>query len=143
MIASSSRRPGNGQRTNTQAMSTPKYVVSRSLLNSSPSTVRAMCGFSPAAAANYLGADGDARDPLASPLFADLHGLPPLFINASTSEVLRDDAIRIAAKAQEQGVTVELSMKENLPHAYPGMCRALPEARATIRDVAVFLNRVG
>jgi len=81
--------------------------------------------------------------PLISPLFADLHGLPPLFINASTSEVLRDDAIRIAAKAQEQGVTVELSMKENLPHAYPGMCRALPEARATIRDVAVFLNRVG
>ena len=80
--------------------------------------------------------------PLISPLFADLHGLPPLFINASSSELLRDDAVRLAAHAQQQGVTVELSIKDNMPHAYPGMCRVLPEARETIADVAKFLTSI-
>jgi epsilon-lactone hydrolase len=63
-----------------------------------------------------------------------------LFINASSSEVLFDDATRLAKKAQAQGVTVQLSIKENLPHAYPAMCRVLPEARETIKDVADFLK---
>ena len=79
-------------------------------------------------------------NPLVSPWFADFHGLPPLFINASSSEVLFDDATRLAKKAQAQGVTVQLSTKADMPHAYPGMCRALPEARETIKDVADFLK---
>jgi acetyl esterase/lipase len=80
-------------------------------------------------------------NPLISPLFADFHGLPPLFINASSIEIVFDDAIRIAKKAQEHGVEVRLLIKDDMPHAYPGMCRALPEARETIWDVAVFLQR--
>jgi acetyl esterase/lipase len=93
----------------------------------------------PQVAMMYAGKEALAH-PLVSPLFADLHGLPPLFVNASSSEVLRDDATRLAARARKQGVIVELSIKENLPHAYPGMCRVLPEARVTIRDVAIFLK---
>jgi len=81
-------------------------------------------------------------NPLVSPLFADYQGMPPLFINASSSEVLFDDATRLAKKAQAQGVTVQLSIKADMPHAYPGMCRALPEARETINEVADFLDSI-
>lgn len=89
-----------------------------------------------------LYAKGNAlTNPLISPLFADLYSLPPLFINASSIEVLFDDAIRLAKKAQEQGVTVQLLIEENMPHAYPGMCRVLPEAKTCISAVAAFLQR--
>src|SRR5204863_9072856 len=48
----------------------------------------------------YLGAT-DPRHPLVSPLHADLQGLPPLFIEVGQNEVLRDDAVRLVAKARE------------------------------------------
>lgn len=46
----------------------------------------------------YLG-EASPTDPFASPLYADLRGLPPLFIQASDSEVLLDDSARLAEKA--------------------------------------------
>jgi acetyl esterase/lipase len=82
----------------------------------------------------------ELANPLISPLFADYRGMPPLYLNASSSEILLDDAVRVAKKAQEQKVTVQLAIKENMPHAYPGMCGVLPEARETIREVAYFLR---
>ena len=71
------------------------------------------------AAQYYLG-DADPRDPRHSPLYADLTGLPPQLIFASTDEVLRDDSTRFAAKAREQGVEVELHLVRGVPHAASG-----------------------
>jgi acetyl esterase/lipase len=69
-------------------------------------------------AAAYLGSV-DARDQHASPLYADLTGLPPLYMLVGTSEVLYDDTIRTAAKARAAGVDVRVEEGPDLPHVYP------------------------
>lgn len=94
----------------------------------------------PQAAALYLG-DQPATTPLASPLFADLSGLPPLLIYASTHEILLDDSRRLHARAQAQGVTSTLELKAKMPHVWPTMLM-LPEARATLKACGTFITRV-
>ena len=54
----------------------------------------------------YLGG-ADARDPLASPLYAKLSGLPPLLIQVGSAEILLDDATRVAERAKAAGVEVD------------------------------------
>ncbi len=88
----------------------------------------------PMASALYLNGV-DARTPLASPLFADLAGLPPLTLFASAGEVLRSDSERLHARALEAGVASTLTLERGLPHAWPTMLH-LPEARATVRQTA-------
>lgn len=78
-------------------------------------------------------------DPQVSPLFGDMTGLPPTKSFASTTEVLLDDAKRLAASMTLQGVPAELVLEEGLVHAWP-VFPVLPEARATIRASAAFLR---
>jgi monoterpene epsilon-lactone hydrolase len=89
----------------------------------------------------YLG-DTPATHPLASPLYADLRGLPPLFIQASDSEVLLDDSTRLAAKAAAAGVAVDFTAWHGLPHVWQVFASMLPEARAALAEAAVFVRRV-
>ena len=95
----------------------------------------------PAVGRLYLG-DADAEDPRGSPLFANLHGLPPMQIFASTDEVLLDDSRRLAAKAHDQGVAVELHVVPGVPHVWPLFARVLPEGRASLAAVKRFLTGV-
>jgi len=89
----------------------------------------------PRAASFYLqGADG--RDPLASPLYGDFSGFPPLCIFVSDSEIIRDDGIRIAHKASAAGVPVRLNIWRNQPHAWPAFYPLLPEAERCLREAA-------
>lgn len=87
---------------------------------------------------------GDARptEPLASPLYADLAGLPPLFIQASDSEVMLDDSTRLADKAAKAGVPVEFRAWHKLPHVWPFFASFLPEGRAALDEAAAFIRRV-
>src|SRR5207302_1852094 len=62
-----------------------------------------------ASGALYLGT-ADARTPLASPLYADLDGLPPMLVQAGDAEVLLDDATRLAERAKAAGVDVTLEV---------------------------------
>lgn len=87
----------------------------------------------------YLG-DHPPDDPLASPLFADLHGLPPLMIWASEHEILCADATRLNAAALNQGVSSELHLRKKLPHVWPIMV-GLPEAKAALDKSARFIVR--
>ncbi|OYT70032.1 MAG: alpha/beta hydrolase [Chloracidobacterium sp. CP2_5A] len=80
--------------------------------------------------------------PLISPLYADLTGLPPLLIFASSSEVLLDDARRLAEKARAAGVAVELRIEDDLPHVWPLFCQLIPEGRQTLAQTAAFARRV-
>jgi epsilon-lactone hydrolase len=89
----------------------------------------------------YLG-ETPPDHPLASPHYADLKGLPPLFIQASDSEVLMDDSTRLAAKARSAGVAVEFRLWSGVPHAFQFFTRFLPEARDALRDTAAFMRRV-
>lgn len=93
----------------------------------------------PAQAAEIYLQGHDPRDPLASPLFADLAGLPPLLTYASHAEILMNDATRLHDRAKAAGVSSELHLATYLPHAWPVML-GLPEARDTLRHVGQFIG---
>lgn len=88
----------------------------------------------------YLG-NADPRNPLASPLYGDLSGLPPLLIHVGADECLRDDSIRVAEKARAAGVTVELKIWPVVPHAWQLALQILPEARQSLRESSEFLSK--
>ncbi len=90
------------------------------------------------AAQFYLGGR-NPRDPVASPLYGDMAGLPPLLIFASQSEILLSDATRLHDQALAAGVSSQLVLQSNLPHVWPIMVM-LPEAKASLRQVAAFMR---
>ncbi|MGB2670609.1 MAG: alpha/beta hydrolase [Candidatus Acidiferrum sp.] len=87
----------------------------------------------------YLG-DIDPRNPLASPLYADLAGLPPMLIHVGANETLRDDSTRLAERARAAGVRVELKVWPVVPHAWQLAPQKIPEARQSLRESAAFLR---
>ena len=87
----------------------------------------------------YLG-ETDPRNPLASPLYADLAGLPTLLIHVGANEVLRDDSTRLAERARAAGVRVELKIWPVVPHAWQLVPHLVPEARQSLRESAEFLR---
>ncbi len=89
----------------------------------------------------YLGGAVDPKTPLASPLHADLHGLPPLLIQASSHEVLLDDATRIAAKATAAGVDCTLDLTDEVPHVWQVFASMLPEGQQALDRAGEFLRR--
>jgi acetyl esterase/lipase len=87
-------------------------------------------------AALFLGS-AQATDPRASPLYAQLLGLPPLQIHVGTSEVLLDDSVRYARRAQEAGVDATLHVWQDMPHVFPatiGILEAADQAMALMAD---------
>lgn len=94
----------------------------------------------PDVAKAYLGTHSP-KDPLASPLFAELAGLPPLMIWASEHEILYSDATRLHAAAVAASVPSELHTASGLPHVWPIMVR-LPESKAALGKVAQFIGRL-
>src|SRR5262245_56514447 len=85
----------------------------------------------------YLGENGDFRNPLASPLYADLSGLPPLLIQAGDRETVRDDATMLAEKAKAAGVDTELQVWDGLIHVFQ-MFPEIPQAREAVAAIAAF-----
>ena len=67
--------------------------------------------------AAYLGT-ADPRTPLASPLFADLRGLPPLLIQVGSEEVLLDDSIHLAERTKAAGVDTTLEVWDQMIHVW-------------------------
>jgi len=92
-------------------------------------------------ASSYLGAN-PATHPLASPRFADLRGLPPMLIHASTSEMLASDSLGLADAARAAGVDVTLEMFEGVPHVWHWFWPRLEIAKAAIAQVGAFLKTV-
>lgn len=82
--------------------------------------------------------DGDPRQPLASPLFGDYRGLPPLLIQLGEHEMLRDDAIRVTKKARADGVPVTLEIWPGMVHVF--QIRGLPESREAIQRIGRFMR---
>ncbi|HTQ72203.1 MAG TPA: alpha/beta hydrolase [Acidocella sp.] len=89
------------------------------------------------AAAVYLGG-AHPETPLASPLYADLAGLPPLLLQVSDREILLDDSTRLAEKIRAAGGRAELSVWANLPHVWQISQSFLPEARQALGQAAHF-----
>lgn len=87
----------------------------------------------------YLGA-GDRKHPLASPLYADLSGLPPLIIHVGTAEILLDDSTRLAERAEAAGVEVTLHCYEDMMHVWHYFEGTLPESAAAIEQIGAFIK---
>ncbi len=86
----------------------------------------------------YLGG-ADARNPLASPLYANLSGLPPLLIQVGSAEILLDDATRVAERARAAGVEVELESWEDMVHVFQAF-PMLAEAGQAIEKIGAFVR---
>jgi len=91
-------------------------------------------------AAHYLGG-ADPKSPLASPLFADLRGLPPLLLHVGESETLLDDSTRLAERARKVGVDVELEVWPEMIHVWHAFASLLPEGRQAIERVGEYLRK--
>ena len=89
----------------------------------------------------YL-AGADPRNPLASPLFADPKGLPPLLIHVGTAEVLLDDSTMFAKHARDAGVDVTLEVWDDMIHVWHAFAPGLPEAARAIARIADYLGRI-
>lgn len=85
----------------------------------------------------YLGRT-DPRNPLASPVFGDYHGIPPLLIQVGEQEMLRDDSVRVAKKARADGIPVTLEVWPGMVHVF--QIRGLPESREAIQQIAEFMR---
>jgi acetyl esterase/lipase len=89
---------------------------------------------------HYLG-DGDRRNPLASPVFADLTGLPPLLLQVGSHEVLLSDSLLLAAHASRDDVDVTLEVVAGVPHFFQTEAGELAEADAALDRVANFVRQ--
>ncbi|MCL6670929.1 alpha/beta hydrolase [Streptomyces panaciradicis] len=83
---------------------------------------------------------GDRAHPLASPVFADLTGLPPLLVQVGANEILLDDAVRLAGRAGADDVEVTLDIGPGLPHVFQHHYGRLDEADAALERAAHFLT---
>lgn len=84
----------------------------------------------------------DPKNPLISPYYGDLRGLPPLLIQTGESELLLDEAVAIAEKAKKSGVDTVLEKWPEMVHTWHLFARELPEGRDAIEEIGKFVKRV-
>ena len=92
--------------------------------------------------AHLYAADDRLTEPYVSPLYGDLHDLPPILVQVSDAEILRDDAVRFARKAQQAGVAVTLEIFSGVPHVWHLFAGLLPEADTALRQVGNWVSRI-
>jgi acetyl esterase/lipase len=88
----------------------------------------------------YLG-DRDARDPLASPLYGDLTGLPPVRMHVGEDDVLLDDSVRYGERFEREGGAIQVHTWQGMIHVFPSNVALLKAAKEALDDVSEFLRR--
>lgn len=91
-------------------------------------------------ALNYIGTN-DPRSPFISPIYADLHDLPPLFVQVGTDDILYSDAERLVERAQEAGMETTFDVWENMWHVWHFFVGKMPEANRAIKKVGSFFHK--
>jgi epsilon-lactone hydrolase len=94
-----------------------------------------------ACAHDYLG-QSDPHDPLISPVYAELHGLPPLLIQVGDHELLLSDSTRLAEKAQTAGIDVTLEVWPEMWHVWHGWAATLPEGQAALERIGEYVRQI-
>ncbi|TPN75950.1 alpha/beta hydrolase [Mesorhizobium sp. CU2] len=88
----------------------------------------------------YLPRDFDRRDPLISPLYADLRGFPPMLIQVGSAETLLSDATRLAEVAGAADVKVRLEIWPHMIHAWPVWNAQLSAGRRALASAGNFVR---
>ena len=91
-------------------------------------------------ARQYLGS-APAGSALASPINADLTGLPPLLIHVGSAEILLDDAVRLAGAAGAAGVRTRLEVWPGMPHVWHAFAFMLDEGLEATAEAGAFLRK--
>lgn len=82
------------------------------------------------------------KNPLVSPLYADLEILPPMLIQAGNIETLRDDSVRLANRVKAAGIDVTLQIWEDMPHVFQNYYNDIPESNQSIEDIGRFIQKI-
>lgn len=80
----------------------------------------------------------DPRNPLASSVFGDYHGVPPLLIQIGEHEMLRDDSVRVAKKTHLDGISMSFEVWPGMVHVF--QIRGLPESHEAVRQITEFIR---
>lgn len=88
----------------------------------------------------YLGG-ASPDDPRASPLYAALHGLPPVLLHVSSHELLLDDATRVHASIVQAGGLSTLELFDDVLHCWQTLDGLVPESGESLRQAAAFIRR--
>ena len=88
----------------------------------------------------YLGVH-DPANPLISPLFADLHHLPPTLIHVGDDEILLDDSTRLHEKLKAAGVDVQMEIWDGMWHVFQAFAPWAPEAQVSIEKIGAFIHQ--
>jgi acetyl esterase/lipase len=94
----------------------------------------------PAFARAYVSTDAELTDPLASPVFADYHGFPPVLFHVGSPELLVDDSRRVHEKIMASGGCSRLEIYDGVFHAWQMGVGLIPEADASLKDAAEFIK---
>jgi monoterpene epsilon-lactone hydrolase len=89
---------------------------------------------------HYIG-ETDPKTPYISPIFADLQGLPPIYIQVGEDEMLLDDSTRFAEKARAEGADVSLDIYPEMFHVFQAFWRVLPISRQANIKLGEFLKK--
>ncbi|MHA1194339.1 MAG: alpha/beta hydrolase [Promethearchaeota archaeon] len=87
----------------------------------------------------YVG-DNDPKNPYISPLYADLHDLPPILIQVGTAEIIEDDSVRFAEKAKKAGVDVKLEVFDDMIHVFQAFADWAPEGQDGIDKIGTYIQ---
>jgi acetyl esterase/lipase len=90
---------------------------------------------------SYVGEHGNLKDPVASPLYGDLKGIPPVYIHVGGDEVLLDDSRRLAEVADQAGVDVQVDIFPGMQHSFTMAAGRAPEADHSISLFAKWLKK--
>lgn len=89
---------------------------------------------------NHYRGNTAANNPFVSPLYGDLNGLPPLFINSAENDELFDDGEKFSLKAKSAGVDVTFRKGTNMLHCYPLLAPMFPEATEAMNEIVDFVK---
>ena len=90
--------------------------------------------------ASYYCDANNIRNPLVSPVYADLSGLPPLYIQVGEDEILLSDSTRIADKVRAAGGNAEIEIWPGMWHVFQAFHPELPESKLARKKMAQFLT---
>ena len=90
--------------------------------------------------ANFYAGTEEKHNPLLSPIYADLHGFPPLLIEVGNDEVLLDDSLLLAEHARTAHVSVELTVWDDMWHVFQQYASILPEGQQSLENMGRFIR---
>jgi len=89
---------------------------------------------------HYCGEGVDLQNPLVSPVFANVAGLPPTFIQVGDDEILLSDSTRLAEKMKAAGLEVEIEIWPEMWHVFQLFIGKMPESRRAVRRIGAYLK---